>query len=139
VIKELIMATINNNEYGEISINNSAIEKIVVNNLLKMKHVFLPTNKRGKLIVAKGIRIKITDYIGAVEVSEYQGKLFIKIYYIIQFGESINGETNKLFDLIEKDLENVGLNKPNQITGKITGVISKQIARRELEVVRRND
>ncbi|MBK5253545.1 MAG: hypothetical protein JJE03_03615 [Peptostreptococcaceae bacterium] len=133
------MATINNNEYGEISINNSAIEKIVVNNLLKMKYVFLPTNKRGKLIVAKGIRTKITDYIGSVEVTEYQGKLFIKIYYIIQFGESINSESNKLFDLIEADLENIGLKKPNQITSKITGVISKQIAKRELEVVRRND
>ncbi|NLY81586.1 MAG: hypothetical protein GX078_02240 [Clostridiales bacterium] len=133
------MAIVNNNEYGEISINNSAIEKIVINNLLKMKYAFFPTNKRGKLIMTKGLRTKITDYVGAVEVSEYQGRLFIKIYYIIKFGESITLESNKLFDLIEKDLTNIGLKLPEQIIAKITGVMSKNIAKRELEVVRRNE
>ncbi|HKK95779.1 MAG TPA: hypothetical protein VJ916_05670 [Anaerovoracaceae bacterium] len=133
------MATIKNTEVGIISINNYAIEKLVIKNLLKKRNLIILTNKKGKPIVTKGIRLKPSDYVSAVEITEYEDKLFIKIYFIIEFGISINKETNKIFDMIERDFENIGLDKPTQITAKITGVKSKQTAKRELEVVRRNE
>ena len=133
------MAVIANTEIGNININNYAIEKIVIGNILKKKNIITPTNKRGKVIAVKGIRIKPSDYVSAVEIIEYEDKLFIKMYFVIEFGASINKETNKIFDMIEKDFESIGIQKPTQITAKITGVKSKQIAKRELEVVRRNE
>jgi uncharacterized alkaline shock family protein YloU len=133
------MAVIANTEIGNININNYAIEKIVIGNILKKKNIITPTNKRGKVIAVKGIRIKPSDYVSAVEIIEYEDKLFIKMYFVIEFGASINKETNKIFDMIEKDFEAIGIQKPTQITAKITGVKSKQIAKRELEVVRRNE
>ena len=133
------MAVIANTEIGNININNYAIEKIVIGNILKKKNIITPTNKRGKVIAVKGIRIKPSDYVSAVEIIEYEDKLFIKMYFVIEFGASINKETNKIFDMIEKDFESLGIQKPTQITAKITGVKSKQIAKRELEVVRRNE
>ena len=56
---------------------------------------------------------------------------------IVKFGTSIRSLTDALGDDIANQLEKKLGQKPRQIVIRITGVKSRQIARRNLEVIKR--
>lgn len=132
------MAMINKNEYGIIGVNNSVLSKMIIGNLLECDEYLIPCNKKGKPI-NKNLLTGLHEFQNSVEIKEYNGKNYVRVYIISKFGESMSNTSELLFEEIEKDFMIVGLPKPKQIIINIKGVMSKQIAERDIELVREND
>lgn len=132
------MAMINKNEYGIIGVNNSVLSKMIIGNLLEYDEYLIPCNKKGKPI-NKNLLTGLHEFQNSVEIKEYNGKNYVRVYIISKFGESMSNTSELLFEEIEKDFMIVGLPKPKQIIINIKGVMSKQIAERDIELVREND
>lgn len=132
------MAMINKNEYGIIGVNNSVVTKMIINNMLNYEEYLIPCNRKGKPI-AKNLLTGFNDFQNSVEITENKGELYITLYIISKFGESMSNTANLLCEEIEKDFQIIGLNKPKEIKIIIKGVMSKQIAERNIELVKVNE
>lgn len=132
------MAMINKNEYGIIGVNNSVLSRMIIDNMLEYDEYLIPCNKKGKPI-NKNILTGLHEFQNSVEIKEYNGKIYVRVYIISKFGESMSNTSELLFEEIEKDFTVIGLPKPKQIVINIKGVMSKQIAERDIELVRDND
>jgi uncharacterized alkaline shock family protein YloU len=133
------MAVIERNDYGAIAVNKSVIEKLIVEDLLSMSDDILLCNKKGKLIKENPTPFIDPDYYDAVDLSEKKGYIKVKLYLIIRFGSNISETAERLFDMIEKDFEMLRLNRPNMLTMKVRGILSDEIVKRSIDVVRNND
>lgn len=133
------MAMVNKNSYGIIGINNSVITKMIVSRLLKYDDYLIPCNKKGKPINRNIMNGFSNDYQNSVEVKEFNERLYITVYIISKFGESMSNISEMLFADIQKDLAMVGVPQPKEIKITIKGVMSKQIAERNIDLVKVND
>lgn len=132
------MAMITKNEFGMVAVNNMVLCKMIIDDMLSMADFLVPCNKRGRQL-KKGLLNGLNDMLTSVDISEYNTDVFVRVYFISKFGESITEISNDLFDRIEKDFEMLCLDKPYEIHANIKGVMSDRIAVHDLEVTRHND
>ena len=72
----------------------------------------------------------------SVEVSTFEDSYTMKIYVVLKFGTSIKESTAKIIDSIYENAEIILGTKPQKVTVVVTGVVSKNIAKRHIEVSR---
>ena len=94
--------------------------------------------KKGRQI-GSDAKFSISDFAGAIEIepSLNGDNVDIEFSVIMKFGTSIRSLTDALSDYIADTILQKQNKRPNQIKIRITGVKSRQIARRNLEVIKR--
>lgn len=97
-----------------------------------------PATRKGRQI-GSNQRYSLSEFAGHIETEKSADGESVDLTFsiIVKFGTSIRSLTDVLGDDIAESLEKRLGQKPRQITIRITGVKSRQIARRNLEVIKR--
>lgn len=137
------MSVILRNEHGAIAVNKGVIERMIIEDLLEMPESVILCTKKGKPIRNKSSRSKQPrlldpDYYDALEVYEKRQEVRVKVFIITMFGISISDVADKIFEKIESDFQLLRIPKPGVISVNVRGVMSEQLIKRNIEVVRKN-
>lgn len=119
--------------FGEIVISDDAISEIVLSEIRKYKNNIYITNSKGKRTS------KVYKSVGGssatnIDIISENNVIEIKVYLIFKFGMSIKKTTEGLMENIRKQIKLATGKNPKSITIVITGMASKKIARRNIEV-----
>ncbi|MBQ6388386.1 MAG: Asp23/Gls24 family envelope stress response protein [Mogibacterium sp.] len=132
------MSVILRNDHGAIAVNKGVLERMIIGDLLEMSDTVLLCNKKGKIIKEKSSKLIDPDYFDALEVQEKRQDVKVKIFVITMFGINITDIADEIFSRVENDFEMLRLKKPGKISLHVRGVMSDQLVKRSIEVVRKN-
>lgn len=124
---------------GTISVSNMLFAQIIGESFTKeycLDRVW-PASKRGRQI-GSDAKFSLSDFANHIDVnpSSDGGSFDLEFSIIVKFGTSIRSISEHLADDIAATIEEKTGKKPNQIKIRISGVKSKQIAKRNLEVIK---
>lgn len=127
-------------DLGTITISNVFFAQIIADSFKTescMAKVW-PSTKKGRQIGSDG-KFNISEFANNIEVEESLEGDTVDIGFsvIIKFGTSISVICDALSDAIAETIYTKQGKRPNQIKIRIAGVKSRQVARRNLEVVKR--
>ena len=127
-------------ELGTITISNLLFAQIIADSF-KIESCLgkvWPSTKKGRQI-GSDTKYNISEFANNIEVerSLYGESVDIEFNIIVKFGTSIRNITDDISDYIADVIYQKQGKKPNQIRIRIAGVKSRQMARRNLEVVKR--
>ncbi|QHI73825.1 Asp23/Gls24 family envelope stress response protein [Aminipila terrae] len=125
-------------ENGSIIIGKAVIAKIVTETAAQFKGKVLISNYKNKA-TAFAAKIGVTDDINNMDITMGEKGLDIKLYIVVKFGTSIGMVTNTLINDIHDKVYQYTSIEPNSVAIVVTGMISKNIARRNIEVRRDNE
>lgn len=125
-------------ENGSIIIEKAVIAKIVTETVFQFNGKVLISNYKNKATTFAA-KIGVTDDINNMEITMGEKGLDIKLYIVVKFGTSIGMVTNKLINDIHDKVYEFTSIEPNSVAIVVTGMISKNIARRNIEVRRENN
>jgi len=133
------MALTRETHLGTISVSNLFFAQIIAGSfkLDGCKGKVWPATKKGRQI-GSAAKFNLSEFANAIEVeqSEQPGRMNIKCSIIVKFGTSISAICEAIADYTAEMVEKRHGGKPYQITIHVAGVKSKQIAKRDLEVVK---
>lgn len=125
---------------GKISISNTIFAGMIVESFHqpKCRDKVFPATKKGRLINMDN-KGSLNEFASTIEIdSDTDGKnIEMEFSIIVKFGTSIQLITDSISDYIADKFYNNYGKKPIQIKIRISGVKSRQIAKRNLEVVKR--
>ena len=133
------MSVIVRNSYGAIAVNKGVIERMIIEDMLAMSDSLIMCNKSAKPIKDKPTPFIDPDYFDSVEVSDKKDFIKVKVYIIVKFGNNISDVADMLFETIENDFLLLKLRKPDVIKIKVRGIMSDELVKRNIDVVRDND
>jgi uncharacterized alkaline shock family protein YloU len=118
---------------GTITVNKAVIGRIISEALAQFKGRVWVSNRKGKIIGYRQrfVAFNATDYI---DINIGEKGLDIRIYIVVRFGTSIGMTTEQLIHDIKYDIERLTEIEVNSIAIIITGLISKQMTRRNIEI-----
>lgn len=119
-------------ENGAIMVFKEAIACIITKVIEEFEGSVLIASQKGKIsnFMAK---IGGKEEAGAIEITNGKNGLDIRIYVLIRFGTSIRKITGLIIDRITTQVKETGI-PVNSVSVVITGVFSKQIAKRNIEI-----
>lgn len=122
-------------DLGKITVPKAVVGKIIAQTVEQFDGKVIISNNKGKV---PGFVSKIggVDDSSSMEISLTEQGLDIRVFIVLRFGTSITSVTNKLINQIHENIEEMTGVKPNSVAVVITGVISKKIAPRHIEVTR---
>ncbi len=122
-------------DLGTISVSKNAIGKIITEAVNQFNGKVILSNHKGKV---PGLVSKIggMDDSNNMEINLTEKGLDIRIFIVLRFGTSITQVTNALVDQIHKNMKAMTSMEPNSVAVVVTGMISKHIAPRHIEVTR---
>ena len=122
-------------EDGYISIEKTVIGKIIIEEVKKFDGKVLISNHKGRV---PGIVSKIggLDDISHLEILMGTKGLDVRVYIVIRFGSSIGRVTNQLIDGIQENIKELTGIEANSVAVIVTGIISKLLSKRNIEVKR---
>lgn len=124
---------------GTISVSDLFFAQIIADSLQQEACAgkAWPSTRRGRQIGSEQ-KINIGDLAGHIEVNPSMDTEAIDLEFsiITKFGTSIRKLTDNIADYIADTVYEKQGARPNQIKIRITGVKSRQTARRELEVIK---
>lgn len=119
---------------GAISVDKAVIGKIIADAVGQFKGKVLISNYKGKVVSGFAAKLGVMDDVSYMEISLGKNGLDIRFYILIRFGTSINKVTEQLIRTIKKNTEEITGLEVNSIAVVVTGMVSKQTARRNIEV-----
>lgn len=120
---------------GYIAIDKAVIGRIVMEALSHFNGRVWLSNHKGKVIGLKQRRANY-DLSDHMDISMCEKGLDLRVFIVIRFGTSIGMITEQLIQEIKHDLERFTRIEANSIAVVVTGLISKQITKRNIEVKR---
>lgn len=120
-------------ENGSITIEKAVIAKIVSETVAQFNGKVIISNYKNKTTTFAA-KIGVTDDINNMDISMGSKGLDIKLYVMVRFGTSIGMVTNTLINDIHKNVCRYTSIEPNSVAVVVTGTISKNIAKRKIEV-----
>ncbi len=134
------MAVVIRNEYGAIAVNKMVLNRMVIEQLLEIEDLVILCNKKGVPIKKNPTPFIDYDYYDAVDLYEKKHDVKLKIFLIAveKLGKNILDITEEIMNRIEESFEMLKLNKPSKITIYVKGIMTDQISKRNIEIVRRN-
>lgn len=122
-------------DLGNIMVSKAAVGKIITEAVERFDGKVIISNNKGKV---PGFVSKIggMDDSNAMELSQTEQGLDIRVYVVLRFGTSIAQVTNKLVNEIHENIKKMTGIEPNSVALVVTGMISKKIAPRHIEVTR---
>lgn len=125
---------------GQIHFSQSVIHKIVTEAVERCGGKVEILNYKGKYMnVVPGIASRMNLYdeeAGGIQVKEGEEGVIITVYVVIRFGTSIKETTGRIIDYIYEYMEKIMASKPESVKVVVTGTLSKNIAKRHIEVSR---
>lgn len=125
---------------GTITVSNVLFAQVIAESFVaeSLKDKVWPATKKGRQI-GNDAKFSLSEFAGHIDVcaSEDGNSIDLEFSIIIKFGTSIRNLTDTMADYIADTIYEKQGKKPHQIKIKVAGVKSKQIARRNLEVVKR--
>lgn len=125
---------------GEIHFSQHIINKIVTDAVETCGDKAAIMHYKGKYMnVVPGLASKINLYdegASGIHFNDKEDGIEISVYIVVRFGISIKMITEKIIDQIYANVEKIMGQKPKKVTVIITGTISKNIAKRHIEVSR---
>ena len=133
------MALTRDTELGTISVANLFFAQIIADSfkLEDCKGKVWPATRKGRQIGSPA-KFNLSEFANAIEVheSEHAGRVDVEFNLIVKFGTSISSICERIADHTADLIEKRHGNRPHQIKIRVVGVKSKQIAKRNLEVVK---
>ena len=124
---------------GTISLSNLFFAQMIADSfkLDACKGKVWPATKKGRQI-GSNMKFSLSEFANAIKVeeSEVPESIDIEFSVITKFGTSISGICEAVADHTADMVEKRHGKRPHQIKIWVTGVKSKQIAKRNLEVVK---
>ncbi len=125
---------------GDIHFSQNVINRIVVKAIESCdgKAEIMHYKGRYKNVVP-GLASKMNLYdegAGGIQLNKSQDGVEIKVYIVVRFGVSIKNTTEQIIDRIYDDMQKILQEKPKKVTVVVTGTLSKNIAKRHIEVSR---
>ena len=119
-------------EKGSLILEEGAIGSIVADVLDRQEGKLWISSRKGR-ILGRMARLSGIDPVDYMEISMEPEGLSIRLYLILRFGVSIRTITQQLIAQIKEEiLLSTGL--PAQVTIVVNGVLSKQLAKRQIEI-----
>lgn len=130
----IILITVDT-DLGTITVTRWVIGKIILDVVEEFEGKVIISNYKGKV---PGIVSKIggMDEVNTMEINMTEQGLDIRIFVVLRFGTSITRSTNLLVDTIHERIKALTGIAPNSVAVVVTGMISKHIAPRYIEVSR---
>jgi uncharacterized alkaline shock family protein YloU len=119
---------------GTISIEKTVIGRIIAEAIGEFKGRVLISTHKGKPVSGLAAKIGMMDDVGSMDINLGKNGLDIRFFILIRFGTSINHVTEQLIETIKKNTEEITGLDVNSIAVVVTGMISKQTVRRNIEV-----
>lgn len=120
-------------DLGEISIAKQVIGKIVVDAVDAFDGKVMISNHKGK-ISKVAARIGGSDETSQMEITFGEQGIDVRLFIVIRFGTSITMVTNQLIDEIHNNISLMMGKEPNSVSVVVAGMISKNVAKRHIEV-----
>lgn len=122
-------------EDGYISIEKTVVGKIIIEEVKNFDGKVLISNHKGRV---PGLVSKIggLDDISHLEIIMGTKGLDVRVYIVIRFGSSIGRVTNQLIEGIQDKIKELTGIEANSVAVIVTGIISKQFSKRNIEVKR---
>jgi len=118
---------------GNITLSKAVIGKIVMESIEQFSGRVLITNHKGKIVRLKQ-KFGVTAATDNMEIIMGDNGLDIRIFIAIKFGTSIGMVTEHLIQGIKYDIERLTGLEANSIAVVVTGLLSKQMSRRNIEI-----
>lgn len=118
---------------GDISIDKNVVGRIIVRAVEQFNGKVLISNHKGR-VAGFAAKLGMADDVSYMEINTGAKGLDIRFYILIRFGTSINKVTEQLISTIKTDTEEITGLEVNSIAVVVTGMVSKQTARRNIEV-----
>lgn len=125
------------NELGSIDISEELIEKIILFEMIKNDKIIIPCTKNGNIFKSNDF-MKTKDSSGVVFTSFNDEGLLIEINYIAIFGKSLKKSAENIFNKIIDRFIKMGIKPPIKIIANIRGIISDNIASRDIKLIWHN-
>lgn len=127
-------------KFGEIHFSQNIVNSIVVNAVENCDGKVILHNFKGKymdMMPVLASKMNLYDETsGSIEVIGTEEAFEIKAYTVIKFGTSIKSVTAQIINDIYNNCEKILCKKPDKVTVVVTGTLSKNIAKRNIEVSR---
>lgn len=127
-------------DLGTISLSKASIGRIITEAVDSCGGKVMISNHKGKVSGGKvpGFVSKIggMDESSPMDIAMTESGLDIKVFVVLRFGTSITQVTNYLVDEIHNKVKEMTGMEPNSVAVVVTGMISKNIAPRHIEVTR---
>ena len=127
-------------KFGNIIFSQNVINRIVMNALERCDGKAEIMNYKGKYKnVVPGLASKMNLYdeeSGSIQINRTDEGIEITVCIVVRFGVSIRNITGQIIDSIYDDMEKILREKPKKVTVIVTGTLSKNIAKRHIEVSR---
>ncbi len=120
---------------GSIIIEKAVIAKIISESVAQFNGKVMISNYKSKATTF-AVKFGVTDEINNMDISMGEKGLDIKIYIVVKFGTSIGMVTNTLINDIHSKVCKFTSIEPNSVAIVVTGMVSKNIAKRNIEVRR---
>lgn len=128
---------------GGIHFSQNIVNKIVMEAVARCDGKAELHNYKGKYKnVVPDLASKINLYdgeAGGIEFLETEDGFEIKVYVVLRFGASIKKTTSEIIDNICDDMKSIFNAEPNKVTVLVTGILSRNIAKRHIEVSRNRE
>lgn len=128
------------NKLGDIVFSETIINRIVTEAVESCEGKAEILNYKGKYKnMVPGIASKMNLYdeeSGGIQLTKDEDGLKIKVYIIIHLGASIKETTEKIIDYIYEYVEKMLNERPKAVTVTVTGILSKNMVKRHIEVSR---
>ncbi|MBR0596529.1 Asp23/Gls24 family envelope stress response protein [Sinanaerobacter chloroacetimidivorans] len=120
-------------QLGNIGIEKAVIGRIITEAVEEFHGKVVISNYKGKV---SGLVAKIggIDDVNYMEITLGEKGLDIKVFIMIKFGTSISKVTDQLIRNIKNNVEEFTGMEANSIAVVVTGMFSKQIVKRNIEV-----
>lgn len=127
-------------QLGTISISNLLYAQIIARGFEQeaCRERIWPATRKGRLI-SGGQKLNLSEFASHIDVDNdfVENSVDLEFSVIVKFGASIRSLTDQLANYVAAAVEEKTGKKPSQIKIKIAGVKSRQVARRNLEVIKR--
>lgn len=122
-------------DLGNIVVSKAAVGKIITEAVDRFEGKVIISNNKGKV---PGFVSKIggMDDSNTMEINYTEQGLDIRVFVVLRFGTSITQVTNKLVNEIHENVKSMTGMEPSSVAVVVTGMISKKIAPRHIEVTR---
>ena len=123
-------------EYGKIKLNDNIFSKAVLAAVSKTEGKVFCASERGKILGGIDQKVSPGELASNIIISEDAKHYLLKFFVIMSFGASIKKNCTEVLDNLEKQIRIMFPDKGCKIILKIVGVKSKNIAKRNIEIVR---
>jgi len=119
---------------GIISVDKAVVGRVIADAVEQFHGKVLISTHKGRVVSGFAAKIGMMDDISSMEIIMGKNGLDIRFFILIRFGTSINRVTEELIRTIKANTEEILGLDVNSVAVVVTGMISKQTVRRNIEV-----